>query len=150
MTICTRNRECLFGEIKNGAVILNDFGEIARSEWLRTATLRSNVQLDEFIIMPNHFHGIVFISNDRRGTARRAPTYERFGHPIAGSFPTIVRSFKSAVTNRINTIRKMLTVPVWQRNYYESVIRNERELNDMRKYILNNPLQWDKDPENIP
>ena len=155
MTVCTQNKECLFGSIMNGQMLLNPCGEIVQEEWLRTATLRSNVELDEFVVMPNHFHGIIFIV-DGRGTARRAPTFvdiapvrERFGKPVRGSVPTILRSFKAAVTKRINESRSAPWTSVWQRNYYEHVIRNENELFEIRQYIQNNPMKWDLDPENL-
>ena len=112
-------------------------------EWLKTAELRENVELDASMIMPNHFHGIIVVTNGR-GTARRAPT-ERFGRPVANSIPTIVRAFKSACTKRINEIRNTPGAPVWQRNYYEHVIRNDEELYAIRQYILANPANWTTD-----
>ncbi len=143
VTVCTRDRECLFGEIVDGEVLLNLVGVAVRDEWLRTAQLRDNVALDAFVIMPNHFHGIVVIT-EGRGTARRAPT-EQFGRPVAHSIPTIMRAFKSATTKRTNEIRNNPGTPVWQRNYYEHVIRNETELNAIRQYILGNPANWQTD-----
>ena len=99
--------------------------------------------------MPNHFHGIVWITRPCRGKARLAPTGGRFGRPKPGSLPTIIGSFKSAVTKRINRLRHTPGFPVWQRNYYERVIRNDRELNAIREYIQNNPRNWEQDPENV-
>jgi hypothetical protein len=78
----------------------------------------------------------------------RAPTAEQFGKPVAGSLPTIIRSFKSATTNRINILRSAPRAPLWQRNYYEHVIRNEEELRRIREYIQTNPLRWELDREN--
>ena len=106
--------------------------------------------------MPNHFHGIIWIVDDGgRGTARRAPTrraptdhapiHEQFGKPVAGSIPTIVRAFKSAVTRHINIARNTPGVPVWQRNYYEHIIRNEKSYLKIAQYIRNNPTQWELD-----
>jgi hypothetical protein len=77
-----------------------------------------------------------------------AENLERFGKPIAGSIPTIVRAFKSAVTKRINELRTTPGLPIWQRNYYEHIIRNEKEFQEIESYILNNPLNWLKDEEN--
>jgi len=153
VTMSARNRQCLFGNILDGQVALTRFGEVVREEWVRTATLRSSVTLDTFVVMPNHFHGIIVVTTDDeairgRGTARRAPTTERYGQPISGSIPTIIRSFKSAVTKRINGMRKTPGSRVWQRNYYEHVLRNERELDRVREYIANNPLRWELDREN--
>jgi putative transposase len=144
VTICTQNRECLFGEIMNGEMRLNDAGRIVVDEWLKTAEIRAEIELDEWVVMPNHFHGKLVIA-DRRGTARRAPTVEQFGRPVSGSIPTIIRSFKSAVTKRINDLRLTPGAKLWQRNYWEHIVRNEPELNRIREYIHNNPAQWKSD-----
>lgn len=156
VTICAYKRECLFGEINNSVMSLNKFGQIVRDEWIKTKIIRSKIKLDEFMIMPNHFHGIIIIfDNDRRGTGQnncrgtghRAPTVEQFGKPTHNSIPTIIRSFKSVVTKRINQLRKIPDASVWQRNYYEHVIRHDDEFNRIREYIINNPLNW-RDDEN--
>ncbi len=116
-----------------------------------------NIELAAFVIMPNHVHDIIVIISGR-GTAenlndldgepsRRAPTRERFQKPVKGSIPTIVRSYKSAVSYRINLMRKT-DIPVWQRNYYEHVIRNDKDLQNKTDYINANPLLWDEDEEN--
>ena len=142
----------LFGRIVSNEVVLNKGGLIARDEWLKTAQMRLNIQLDEFVIMPNHIHGIIIIDNDSRGTMHRAPTIpphipmiEQFGKPTPSSIPTIVRGFKSAVTNHINQTRNTHGVPVWQRNYYEHVIRDEISLDKLREYIRINPQKWAQD-----
>lgn len=146
ITLNTRNRECLFGDITDGEMLLNGFGEIVANEWIKTGEIRDEIELDAWVVMPNHFHGLVII---RRGTARRAPTMEQFGKPVSGSIPTIVRSFKSAVTKRINEIRKTPGAKLWQRNYYEHIIRNEKSLENIRNYIINNPAKWDEDENNL-
>jgi REP element-mobilizing transposase RayT len=137
ITICAYEKINTFGEIVNSGMVLNELGKMVRDEWLKTGDLRKNVELDEFVIMPDHFHGIIHLC---RGTARRAPTSERFGNPVSGSIPTIIRSFKSAVTKRINEHRNTPGRYVWQRNYYEHIIRNDIELNEKRQYIKNNPI----------
>jgi len=129
------------------------WGKIVRDEWNQTSVLRPNIELGEFAVMPNHFHGIIIIV-DGRGTARRAPTgdistVEQFGKPVAGSIPTIVRSFKSAVTRQINLFRSTPGVPVWQRNYYEHIIRDEKSYLEIAQYIFDNPAHWETDSENI-
>ena len=163
VTICTFERECLFGEGVNGEIRLNDAGQIVQEEWLRTAEMRKNVFLDEFVVMPNHFHAILILDDGRgtaccapyvggdleQGTARRAPTVESFGRPVAGSLATVIRSFKSAVTKRINQLHDNPGTPVWQRNYYERVIRNDQELQSIQQYIVDNPAKWQED-ENHP
>ena len=163
VTICTVDRECLFGEVVDGKMRLNDMGQIVREEWLSTAEIRENVIIDKFVVMPNHFHGVLIFEDGRgtacrahdvggnlgQGTARRAPTVESFGRPVVGSLATVIRSFKSAATKRINQLRDNPGVPVWQRNYYERVIRNNRELQSIQQYIVDNPATWQED-ENYP
>jgi REP element-mobilizing transposase RayT len=156
VTICTRKRECLLGEIKSGEMLLSEFGGIVKDEWHRTKRIRPHVNLDAFIIMPNHIHGIIVLKEDpideiRRGTMDRAPTpkFERFGKPTSNSIPTIIRGFKSSVTQRVNELRGTFGETVWQRNYYEHVIRNEIDLDEIRQYIENNPFKWLED-ENHP
>jgi len=150
VTICTFERVCLFGNINDCKMQLNDYGHVVHDEWLKTEKLRLNVKLDEFIVMPNHIHGIIRIINDCRGTARRAPTtVEHFGKPTVGSIPTITRSFKSAVTKRINESRQTPTGHVWQRNYYERIIRNDQELYKIKQYIWDNIKNWKHDSNNI-
>jgi REP element-mobilizing transposase RayT len=97
--------------------------------------------------MPNHIHCIIILDSLRRGTARRAPT-EGFGKPLANSIPTIVRAYKSAVTKCINEFRKTPGASVWQRNYYEHVVRDDNDLNRIREYIECNPARWAEDEEN--
>jgi len=147
VTVCTYHRLCLFGEIIDGRMALNDAGRIVEQCLNEISRHFPHVELDEFIVMPNHVHGIVVIAN-RRGTACRAPTTEQFGRPVTGSMPTIIRSFKSAATKRIDELRNTPGAAIWQRNYYEHVIRNDDELNRIREYIANNPAQWAIDREN--
>jgi putative transposase len=151
VTICTYQRQTILGEIVDGEMLLNTCGEIARDEWFKTAQIRSNVQLhqEEFVIMPNHLHGIIWIIEPNvRARRRRAPTHESFGNSVTGSIPTIVRSYKSAVTKRINQLLDSPGAPVWKRNYYEHIVRNEAELTAIQKYIQNNPLKWEFDQDN--
>jgi REP element-mobilizing transposase RayT len=129
---------------------LNPYGEIIKHEWICTPNVRPNIALDEYVIMPNHFHGIIIINagNMCRGMACHAPTGRQFARPIAHSLSTIIGAFKSAVTRKINKIRNTIGTPVWQRNYCEHIIRNKRELSHIKEYIQNNPLQWDNDENN--
>ena len=147
VTICTYNRNNIFGEVKNGKAILNEFGKIVDEEWLRTKEIRNNIDLDCHVIMPNHFHGILIIES--RDTARCVPTKEnenrKFGELQRGSLSAIIRSFKSAITKRINELRKSPNKEVWQKGFYEHIIRNETDLFNIRKYIELNPLQWEID-----
>ena len=131
-------------------MFLNKFGTIVKGEWLKSTQLRKNVKLDEYIIMPNHFHGVIILEdiNNQKDTARRVPTQESFGKPISGSVPSIIRSFKSAVTRQINLLSYPYKIIVWQNNYYEHIIRSEDELNTIQEYIQNNPLRWEYDGDN--
>ena len=154
VTVCAWNRECIFGDIINGQIKLNDYGVIIQREWMNTVDIRPNVELDEFIVMPNHFHGIIIINagNIRRGVSCKgvlqyAPTDTGLRSP-SQTIGAIIRGFKSAVTKSINILRNTPGMPVWQRNYFEHVIRNDKELFRIREYIRFNPVQWDIDEEN--
>jgi REP element-mobilizing transposase RayT len=105
----------------------------------------SHIDLDEYVVMPNHFHGIVWIRGDGRAGLKPAPTADR---PRAHPLSEIVRAFKTFSARRINQMRSTPGMPVWQRDYYERVVRNERELNAIREYIQTNPLRWHLDKEN--
>jgi len=145
ITICAHNRECLFGDVTKGEMRCNEYGEIVRQEWFKTSEIRPCVRLHEteFVVMPNHIHGIIRIIDDDVGTRRRrAPTIEQFGKPVCDSIPTIIRAFKSIITKRINQIRGTPGAPVWQRNYHEHIIRNEESLNRIRQYIADNSRRW--------
>jgi putative transposase len=128
VTVCTHKGECFLGKIVNGKMVLNEYGKIVRDEWLKTKQIRKNIKIDEFVVMPNHVHGIIIIMDSGRGTLQLAPTVEQFAKPVSNSIPTIIRLFKSATTKRINQIRHTPGIHVWQRNYYEHVIRNEDDL----------------------
>jgi len=172
VTVCTHERKCTLGEIAEGEempeVKLSEVGKIVEEEWLRTAELRPYVLLDEYVIMPNHFHALLEIIADspipenthdeenalfdRRGVARYAPTgsEERFSAISSKpqSLGTIIRSFKSAVTKRINELHGKSNEPFWQRNYYEHGIRSDKSLEKIREYIKENPLMWSEDEDN--
>lgn len=155
VTICCYQRQRLFGDIVNGAMQLNEYGEIVKQEWLRSAVIRTNIELDEFIVMPNHFHGIIIIDKNLSITPQIARANSRSplrqsNKPIMPlmkpkSLSSLMAGFKSSVTKQINTIRYTPGSKIWQRNYYEHIIRNEKALNNIRQYIINNPLSWDND-----
>ncbi len=151
ITICTHLRECLLGEVVDGETRLTKFGEIVHHEWFRTEEIRPRVRLnkDEFVMMPNHIHGVLWLlESDVGARRRRAPTREEFGKPVPGSLPTIIRSFKSVCTRKINIMRTTPGEKVWQRNYYEHIIRTETSLNEIRRYIQDNPTRWHFDRYN--
>ncbi len=153
VTVCTQDRECLFGEVTDGSMQLNEYGRIMCEEWLRSAGIRREIELDEYVVMPNHVHAIIAIIDHGRGDRPVAPTREntqfhRVTRPRPKSISALLGGFKSAVTKRINQARGTLGLPVWQRNYYEHIIRSESELARIRQYIANNPAQWALDREN--
>jgi REP element-mobilizing transposase RayT len=108
------------------------------NEWEHTEMIRPNVQIDTFMVMPNHLHGIFIV-----GAIHESPL-QTF-HSPSQTIGAIVRGFKSATTKQINQMRKMIGFPIWQRNYYEHIIRNDDELNRIREYIINNPINWGDD-----
>ena len=158
ITIVTWHRECLFGDVVDGKMVLSKLGLVAKQQWENLPNRFPNITLGAFVIMPNHLHGVIVIMTGR-GTAgnhndhdgdlsRRAPTHEQYQKPVKGSIPTIVRSYKSSVSYRINLMRGTQAIPVWQRNYYEHIIRNERDLQNKTDYIEANPMLWAADNEN--
>jgi len=160
VTICTHDKQPILGKVINYKTNLSPIGKIVEECWRDIPEHFPNVKLDEWVVMPNHLHGIVVIKYpkdfdpDRKGTACCAPTslaadYENFGKPVAGSLATIIRSLKSAVTKRVNEASTNRDSPVWQRNYYEHVIRTEESLNKIRNYIWENPIHWWSDEYNV-
>jgi len=150
ITIVTQGRECLFGEIVDGKMILNDAGKFAQKCWMEIKRHYPNVIMDEFVIMPNHVHGIiVIVENDQHvGAIHELPLRESPIQRRKMILPKIIGRFKMNTAKHINKMRNSPGVRVWQRNYWEHVIRNENELNRIREYIINNPLQWAMDNEN--
>ena len=150
VTICVNKRQGLLGPIINNQMQLNHYGKIADTSWTYLAQAYPYVELDEWIIMPNHLHGIIFIapdniiSTDCRGGSRTAPT----GARKIKSLGRLIGAFKTISTKQINFTRKISGASFWQRNFYEHVIRDDHSLNCIREYIVTNPLQWDLDREN--
>jgi len=135
ITLCAYNRESLFGDVQTGKIILSQFGQIIYNKWNQIPKHFQNVQLDEFIIMPNHLHGIIIIVGAK--------------HSTKDSSKNLHHKQKNASPLRPNGTKPgSLSAPFWQRNYYDHVIRNDKELNEIREYIINNPLKWELDKEN--
>ena len=159
VTICTFERKYLFGKIIKGKMVINEFGNIVKEELLKTKEIRNNVDLDYYVIMPNHLHCIIIINgrgelnspkglnstgNNEPGRIQYAPTNDKFNSP-SQSLGAIIRGFKSVVTNRIRELTGDPELKIWQRNYYEHIIRNEIDLHSIRSYIELNPLKWELD-----
>ena len=151
VTICTQNRARLFGDIANGEMRLNGFGRAAKAAWEEIPAHFPGVEVDTFAVMPNHVHGIIVIA---RHTPSPTPRATRASHlrgaagPRTGSIGAIVGSYKSAVSKRINRCRGTAGASVWQRSYYEHIIRDDADLSRIRQYIWDNPVRWHEDPEN--
>ncbi len=152
VTIVTAGRQCLFGEITGAEMRLSPFGEIVSKEWRRTPEIRHGVELGAFVVMPNHFHAILVFSSDAPcgasdvGATRRSPLRPR--GPSPRSLGALMAGFKSSVTKQINILRATPNVAVWQRNYYEHIIRNEKDWDRIHRYIESNPANWAEDDEN--
>jgi putative transposase len=164
VTFCSYQRDEIFGKIINGKMKLSALGDIVHVEWFRSAEIRKEIRLfdDEFMVMPNHGHGIVWIVDTTVGADRVRPNMER-AHAMRPnaqnqdarraplrraprSLGSFIAGFKASVTSRAGNELHM--TGIWQRNYYEHIIRNDRELNNIRRYILNNPLNWQLDRDN--
>ena len=155
ITICAHNRECLFGEIVDEEMVLNEYGKLVEYTWADLVNHVEGIELVAFVVMPNHVHGIIDIVGAGSEPARTEParTEPARTEPAptepapTGRYglPEIVRQFKTFSARRINTLRNTSGTPVWQRNYWEHIIRNEKSYNDIAAYITNNPVQWEID-----
>lgn len=168
ITICAHDRVCLFGEVEEGRMYLNAYGRIVVEEWRHSQDLRTEIVLDTYIVMPNHVHGIVLITHsdgrsdgrdvrgyDIRAGKQSAPAVGATGRsplpdeydpgPPPKSLGAMVAGFKSAATTRINRLRDMPGAAVWQRGYYDHIIRNEKAWRRIRRYIETNPARWHQD-----
>jgi len=130
----------LFGDIKNNLIELSKIGNIAKQCWLEIPIHYPNVVLDEFIIMPNHLHGLIIINGCRGGVT--PPLQQPIKSQTLGQ---VVAYFKYQTTKKINEIIGMPGNPIWQRNFYDHIIRNDESLERIRNYIINNPLDWNYD-----
>lgn len=154
VTLCIHRRECLLGEIIEGVMQLSAAGLIVKKEWLRNALVRRNVELDAFVIMPNHLHGLIILTDNPKIVPHRLNCIEgcdQISRPkglVSGSLGAIIGQFKSLSGKRINRIRKSPGVAVWQRDFHDHIIRHEVALENIRQYIVKNPQRWANDPTN--
>lgn len=162
VTICTQNREHLFGEITSNNIKLNDAGKMVLSVWNEIPEFYNKIQIDEFIIMPNHIHGIIQITDTVGAGPCACPNI--CGQPQGGgqpqgvaptvlSLPDVVHRFKTMTTKKYTDgVKQNDWIPfprkLWQRNYWEHIVRNENELNQIRDYIRHNPQKWEMDKLN--
>jgi putative transposase len=159
----TYDRENLFGRMVNGDIELSESGRLAFTEWEKLSERFTMIDLDEFVIMPNHVHGIIIIADnigaDLVGARQKgipysvnnflaSPLLRQIDTSQSGSLGAIIGSYKSTVARIINGLLKTPGATIWQRNYYEHIIRNETEYESIREYIANNPFRWESDEEN--
>ena len=146
ITICTKNRVCFFGEIKNGKMIFSEIGRLAHKFWNEIQNHFTFVVLDEFVIMPNHVHGIIIIDKPaNEHTTRTTPAQNRFRNPGKNNISSIIGSYKSVVSKYAHQIDEIFN---WQPRFYDRIIRNAKEFYKIRKYIRYNPAKWENDKNN--
>ena len=146
VTICTHEKRNVFSRVLDGTLQLHPYGRIADECWQQIPEHYPHVALDEWIIMPNHLHGILILTTDSNNIAPAS-----FGKTQIGTVSAIINNFKGAVTRAINTSRveqNLSAVIVWQSRFYDRIIRNEKELNATRNYIIENPSRWQN--KNLP
>lgn len=164
ITMCVQNRECLFGEIIDGEMRLNDIGKMIDVEWKKLHNRFHHITLDEYVIMPNHFHAIMNICPNVGAPLVGAPStintqnITNNANVWAGTRPAptigaMIGAFKSITTyEHTNGIKNhnwpRFNKKIWQRNYYEHIIRNDESLEKIRLYIKNNPAKWAEDHDN--
>lgn len=142
VTICTKERQHYFGTIRNGEPQLSDIGKIVQECLNNLPSKMAYLRTDEFVIMPNHVHAIVFINNPEEKRTIRAKKIQ----PAKRSLPLVIRNSKSTVTLLVH--RSIGVMEIWQPRLYDRIVRNEDELNRIRMYIRNNPSQWETDKNN--
>jgi putative transposase len=150
VTICCHQKQCLFGEINRGIMELNPIGEAVQQVWSSLPHNFPHVKLDDFAIMPNHLHGIVCLFDHDDlifSNTSITPKQPMSNGTKKGSLGAIIQNFKSVSTRRVNKITRNFGT-IWQRNYYETIIRGDRAYENIKRYIQENPLKWEEDPEN--
>jgi putative transposase len=160
ITICAKSKECIFGQIVNGEMRFNEAGYMVKKTWNNLSSRYSSIEIDEFIVMPNHMHAIIMIVGAPLVGAHSFEYAETMAgtRPWAGTRPAptlgeVVGEFKSITTRLyIEGVRQknwtQFNGKLWQRNYYEHIVRNEEDLDQIRRYIIMNPMQWHTDENN--
>lgn len=143
ITICVHDRRPLFGQIIDGAMRQNALGAIAHHCWPSVIDHHPHAQADAFIVMPNHVHALLLILP--QAGQQPDPEQRQFARPVAGSVSTLVGTYKAQVSRRARRAGLAPPGKLWQRNFWDRIVRSERELENMRNYITTNPLRWDAD-----
>jgi putative transposase len=137
ITVCTKNRIEYFGKVENGQMVPSEMGKIVEACWQLIPRISSFASLDQFVVMPNHVHGIITINNPDEDPFLKQKDFRIRPRSLS----TVVAGFKSAVTKRCREIDP--TLHVWQSRFFDRIIRNEYELHNVREYIINNPIRWE-------
>jgi putative transposase len=148
ITVCTYSRKYLFGQVTSHQIMLNETGETVKRWWLNLGNKFTNIELGSCVVMPNHIHGIIIVTGKEVGAIHELPLQRDKIERRRMLIPKIIGYFKMNSAKHINRLFDATGHILWQRNYYEHIIRNENELNRIREYIQNNPLKWDLDREN--
>ena len=149
VTICAKDRQHFFGEISDAKMELNEIGQIVVREWKRIAEIRPHIFLDEFVVMPNHFHGILIVDHgiDRRDVLPKRiynGVHKKMSEisPNNNSISTAIRFFKRQTTIHARKINPQFA---WQPRFYDVIIKNEKSFHNIRRYIKMNPAKWQRD-----
>lgn len=143
VTLCTHERQRLFGEITDSVFELSAYGDILLDEWLWTPVERSDISLDAYVIMPNHFHGVIILHGGaEKQSAGSTALSARLAGAQRGSLGAIVGQVKFLTSRRINRHRNTSSAQFWQRGFYDHIIRNDTDLDRIRAYIEGNPERW--------
>jgi len=145
VTVCTHKRECIFGRIKNEQVVFNEIGKLVRECWQEIPEHFRDLKLDACVVMPNHLHGIIIIQK-AAGEPSRGPARGPSGSRKK-ALGAVVGFFKSSVTKRIRKSGLVRDKSIWQRGYYEHAVNNRADLENIRNYIVNNPVHWSNDSQ---
>lgn len=142
ITLCAKDQALIFGDVVNNEMRLNAIGEIVAEEWTRTGVIRPGVNLLEWVVMPNHFHAIVMVGPNYRVPHQNITAATQMLSRPKRSLGSLVAGFKQATTKRINELHQVSGCKVWQRNYYDHIIRGDSDYRRIAEYILNNPARW--------
>ncbi len=146
VTVCVHDREELLGTIESGEMSLSAAGRAVTEAWHSIPQRFAVVHLDSYVAMPNHVHGLLWLDASAEPQDGGASRNSRATGPSLGE---IMRAFKSLSAIAANRVLGRGGVPFWQRNYYEHIVRNDDELDQIRRYIVSNPAQWADDPDNV-
>ena len=145
VTICAAHRVCLFGEVAGGCMQLNPLGHVACSTWPALVEHHACAKVDEYVVMPNHVHALIWLQPLPPPIAPTGTQQRAFGNPVADSLSTLIGSYKSSVTQQAKRKRLLPGPVLWQRNFYDNIVRNAEALARIREYIRTNPARWHED-----